>query len=101
MILITGITGRVGGAAATMLLESGEPLRALVRNTDKAAQFADAGAVAATILRDGGYANQTCTLTGSELPPTVGRILGRPPTTLEDFFRDHIGVFRNTEPAGP
>ena len=291
MILITGITGRVGGAAARMLLESGEPLRALVRSTDKAAKFADAGAeivggdlenrddvrralegvsrallvtansekqatieqafaeeaanasvrhlvkissmeasaaatapiprlhyeseqfikslgldwtmlqpnffmqnlllysasilnasrfalplgqartgiidardvgaVAATILRDGGYANQTCCLTGSELltfaevaerlsvvvgreihyvdqpadefraflsqfipsqwhvdavcalfaeiadraleelSPSVSQILGRAPTTPEQFFRDHIGAFRDTESTEP
>jgi uncharacterized protein YbjT (DUF2867 family) len=36
MILVAGITGRVGGAAARAILKSGTPVRALVRSTSKA-----------------------------------------------------------------
>ena len=43
MLLLTGITGRVGGAAARALLAKGEPLRALVRDGEKAAPWAGMG----------------------------------------------------------
>jgi len=38
-----GITGKVGGAAARHLLEQGKQVRALVRNREKAAKWADRG----------------------------------------------------------
>ncbi len=43
MFLITGITGRVGGATAEHLLARGKNVRALVRDRDKAASWADRG----------------------------------------------------------
>jgi uncharacterized protein YbjT (DUF2867 family) len=43
MILITGITGNNGGATATALLEKGIKFRALVRDLDKAAEWAAKG----------------------------------------------------------
>lgn len=43
MFLVMGITGKVGGAAATHLLAQGKKVRALVRNRGKAAKWADEG----------------------------------------------------------
>ncbi|MEM5447757.1 NmrA family NAD(P)-binding protein [Paraburkholderia guartelaensis] len=43
MILVMGITGRVGGATAQHLLAQGRQVRALVRNREKAANWADRG----------------------------------------------------------
>jgi len=43
MILLTGITGNNGGATATALLEQGIKFRALVRDLDKAAEWAAKG----------------------------------------------------------
>jgi uncharacterized protein YbjT (DUF2867 family) len=43
MILLTGITGNNGGATATALLEKGVKFRALVRDLDKAAEWAAKG----------------------------------------------------------
>jgi len=43
MILLTGITGNNGGATATALLAKGAKFRALVRDVNKAAEWADKG----------------------------------------------------------
>jgi uncharacterized protein YbjT (DUF2867 family) len=43
MILLTGITGKVGGATADALLEKGIKFRALVRDKEKAAGYAAKG----------------------------------------------------------
>jgi len=43
MILLTGITGNNGGATATALLNKGVKFRALVRDRDKAADWAAKG----------------------------------------------------------
>jgi uncharacterized protein YbjT (DUF2867 family) len=43
MYLVMGITGKVGGATARHLLKQGNQVRALVRNRDKAAKWADQG----------------------------------------------------------
>lgn len=43
MFLVTGITGKVGGATAEHLLAHGKKVRALVRNREKAASWADKG----------------------------------------------------------
>lgn len=43
MFLVTGITGKVGGAAARHLLAAGKQVRALVRNPEKAAPWKDKG----------------------------------------------------------
>jgi uncharacterized protein YbjT (DUF2867 family) len=43
MYLVIGITGKVGGATARHLLKQGKQLRALVRNREKAANWANQG----------------------------------------------------------
>ena len=43
MFLVMGMTGRVGGATAQHLLAQGRKVRALVRNREKAANWADQG----------------------------------------------------------
>lgn len=43
MYLVTGITGNVGGATARHLLKRGKQVRAIVRNREKAAKWADLG----------------------------------------------------------
>jgi len=43
MFLVMGITGQVGGATAKQLLAHGKKIRALVRNRDKAANWANQG----------------------------------------------------------
>ena len=43
MFLVMGITGKVGGAAADHLLAQGKQVRALVRNREKAAHWANRG----------------------------------------------------------
>ena len=43
MFLVMGITGKVGGATAKHLLTQGKEVRALVRNREKAAKWADEG----------------------------------------------------------
>ena len=43
MFLVMGITGKVGGATAEHLLAHGKEVRALVRNREKAANWANQG----------------------------------------------------------
>ena len=43
MYLVMGITGNVGGATARHLLNQGKKVRALVRDREKAAKWADQG----------------------------------------------------------
>src|SRR5271156_1597900 len=43
MFLVTGITGKVGGATAEHLLAHGKEVRALVRNREKASSWANQG----------------------------------------------------------
>jgi uncharacterized protein YbjT (DUF2867 family) len=43
MFLVTGITGKVGGATANHLLAQGKKVRALVRSREKAAKWVDQG----------------------------------------------------------
>src|ERR1700736_6975680 len=43
MYLVMGITGNVGGGTARHLLKQGKQIRALVRNREKAAKWADQG----------------------------------------------------------
>ncbi|BDI31042.1 nucleoside-diphosphate sugar epimerase [Capsulimonas corticalis] len=53
MYAITGITGRVGGAAARALLSDGQSIRAVVRDPAKAQEWADLGAeIAVADARD-------------------------------------------------
>ena len=43
MYVITGITGKVGGALARNLIKAGHPVRAVMRDAGKAAYWADQG----------------------------------------------------------
>lgn len=43
MYVITGITGKVGGALARNLIKAGQPVRAVIRDAGKAAIWADLG----------------------------------------------------------
>ncbi|MFY9983773.1 MAG: NmrA family NAD(P)-binding protein, partial [Chthoniobacterales bacterium] len=43
MYLVMGITGKVGSATGRHLLKQGKQIRALVRNREKAAKWADQG----------------------------------------------------------
>ena len=43
MFLVTGITGKAGGATAEHLLAHGKEVRALVRNREKASSWANQG----------------------------------------------------------
>ncbi|AIO39526.1 nmrA-like family protein [Burkholderia cenocepacia] len=52
MYAITGITGKVGGALARELLASGQPVRAVVRDTTRAAVWAERGCEIATAFMD-------------------------------------------------
>jgi uncharacterized protein YbjT (DUF2867 family) len=55
MFAITGITGQVGGAIASRLLEKGLPVRAVIRNAEKAGIWKDRGAeVALADITDAG-----------------------------------------------
>jgi uncharacterized protein YbjT (DUF2867 family) len=54
MLLLTGATGKTGGAAAGALLEMGVPFRALVRDADKATALRESGV--AVIVGDAGDA---------------------------------------------
>src|SRR6202789_975441 len=48
MYAITGITGKVGGAAARTLLAAGQPVRAVVRDADRARSWEERGCEVAT-----------------------------------------------------
>ncbi|KVA05765.1 NmrA family transcriptional regulator [Burkholderia latens] len=52
MYAITGITGKVGGALARELLAAGQPVRAVVRDTTRAAVLAERGCEIATAFMD-------------------------------------------------
>src|SRR3982074_3845356 len=54
MYAITGITGKVGGAAASALLSAGHKVRAVVRDEDKGTPWSDLGCeVAIADMEDG------------------------------------------------
>jgi uncharacterized protein YbjT (DUF2867 family) len=52
MYAITGITGKVGGAVARTLLEAGQPVRAVVRDADRARTWVERGCEVATADMD-------------------------------------------------
>lgn len=52
MYAITGITGQVGGALARALLSEGKPVRAVLRNQDKAREWAQRGCDVALATMD-------------------------------------------------
>lgn len=73
MFLITGITGNVGGAAARHLLAAGHAVRALVRDPQKAAEWAAQGVE----LRQGDFTDATAI--ASALEGVEGAYLMMPP----------------------
>ena len=52
MYAITGMTGKVGGAVARTLLAAGQPVRAVVRNADRASSWAERGCEVVTATMD-------------------------------------------------
>jgi len=52
MYAITGITGKVGGAVARTLLAAGQPVRAVVRDADRARSWAQRGCEVVTAKMD-------------------------------------------------
>jgi uncharacterized protein YbjT (DUF2867 family) len=52
MYAITGITGKVGGAVARALLAAGQPVRAVVRDADRARSWAERGCEVVTASMD-------------------------------------------------
>lgn len=52
MYAITGITGKVGGAVARALLAAGQPVRAVVRDADRARSWAERGCEVLTANMD-------------------------------------------------
>jgi uncharacterized protein YbjT (DUF2867 family) len=72
MYVITGITGRVGGAVARALLEAGQPVRAVVRDAAKGGAWAERGCEVAIAAMDDAVALAKA-FTGAEgvfvLPP--------------------------------
>jgi uncharacterized protein YbjT (DUF2867 family) len=52
MYAITGITGKVGGALARTLLAAGQPVRAVVRDADRARSWAERGCEVVTANMD-------------------------------------------------
>jgi uncharacterized protein YbjT (DUF2867 family) len=73
MYAITGITGKVGGAAARALLEAGQPVRAVVRDVSRARSWAERGCQMATANMDD-TASLTSAFKGAQgvfiLPPS-------------------------------
>ena len=74
MFLVSGITGKVGGAAARRLLEEGHSVRALVRDPLKAAEWARKG----VDVRRGDF-NDVAAVVGA-LEGVEGAYLMLPPT---------------------
>jgi len=71
MYLVMGITGKVGGATAQHLLKQDKQVRALVRNREKAAKWAERGVE----LVDGDWNNATAVAAARLL---CCRLYGRP-----------------------
>jgi uncharacterized protein YbjT (DUF2867 family) len=92
MYAITAITGRVGGALANRLLEQGHQIRAIVRDEEKGAPWAERGAQVALADADDAEA-LTAALSGVE-----GAFLLLPPNfdPEEDFadVKARIATFR-------
>ena len=95
MFLVLGLTGKVGGAVAGRLLETGRSVRALVRDPGKAADWANKG----VDLRQGDFADVaalTAALEGVEgaflmLPPFFTPQPGFPEAkAIVDCFREAL-----------
>ena len=82
MTLFTGATGRVGSAAAKVLVSAGVPFRALVRDPDKVA--VDAVSEFFAEIATGSLEEQTS---------TTADLLGRSALDLETFTQQCAGAF--------
>jgi uncharacterized protein YbjT (DUF2867 family) len=81
MTLFTGATGRVGSAAAKVLVSAGVPFRALVRDPDK---------VAVDAVSEFFAENATVSL--EEQTSTTADLLGRSALDLETFTQQFAGA---------
>lgn len=82
MFAITGVTGQVGGIVATQLLETGLPVRAILRNAEKGRAWREKGAELALAEMTDADA-LTAAFTGAEgvfllIPPTFDPTPGFP-----------------------
>jgi uncharacterized protein YbjT (DUF2867 family) len=90
MFLVMGITGNVGGATASHLLKQGKQVRALVRNREKAAKWADQGVE----LVDGDWNDATAI--AAALKGAEGAFVMLPATWAPSpDFREAKGVIAN------
>lgn len=100
MFLVTGITGKVGGATAHNLLAQGHKVRALVRNREKAAPWAQKGVE----LVEGDFNNTTAlaaALRGVEgaylmMPPNFAPQRGFP--EAKAVIASYVEALRQTPP---
>jgi len=90
MYLVMGITGKVGGATARHLLKQGKEVRALVRNREKAAKWANQGVE----LVDGDWNDATAI--GAALKGVEGAFVMLPAVWAPSpDFREAKGVIEN------
>jgi len=90
MFLVMGITGNVGGATARQLLKQGKQVRALVRNREKAAKWANLGVE----LMDGDWNDATAI--SAALKGTEGAFVMLPAIWAPSpDFREAKGVIAN------
>jgi len=90
MYLVMGITGKVGGATARHLLKQGKQVRALVRNREKAAKWADRGVE----LVDGDWNDATAI--AAALKGVEGAFVMLPAVwALSPDYREAKGVIAN------
>jgi uncharacterized protein YbjT (DUF2867 family) len=103
-VLVTGATGRVGGAVVDLLVDAGVPVRALTRTAEPAALPADVAAVAARTLSEDGHAGRDYVLTGpeslsqAEQVRIIGDVLGHR-TRFEELSPEEFR--RETEGSWP
>src|SRR5215469_18708993 len=96
MYLVMGITGKVGGATARHLLNQGKQVRALVRNREKAAKWADQGVE----LMDGDWNDSTAIAAG--LKGVEGAFVMLPAVWAPSpDYREAKGVIANYVQASP
>lgn len=88
MILLVGGTGILGGTIATRLLEQGRPVRALVRNIDRAAGLQQRGAqLALGDLRDPASLRAACD-GATHVVTTANAFMGRGDNSVAAVDRD-------------
>lgn len=101
MYAITGITGKVGGAVARALLDSGRPVRAVVRNAARAASWEAQGCELATASMED-TAALTAAFSGAQgvfilLPPQFDPAPGFPES--REVIDAVCAAIRNAQPG--